>query len=115
MHDEEPSAYLPLLRLTASRFGAEDRPVDVLSSTLELITLHSLLPDLSTLHLALSLHTTAPRIEAAYSWYEENASFQELAGRGCASWVEWRGKGFCEVEDLKRDMEAAVGHEQSLS
>lgn len=108
MYDEDPATYMPLLRLTASEYTAEDRPEDVLTSTLDLITSHALVPDLSTLQLALSLHTTAPRIEAAYSWYEDRLAAQELVEPECGTWVEWRGKGFCDLDRLKSDMELTI-------
>lgn len=33
---------------------------------------------------------------------------KRIGVEGCGSWVEWRGKGFCEVEGLRKDMERSI-------
>lgn len=47
----------------------------------------------------LSLHSSMPRLEAAYQYYSDNQ-----AGRGadCGSWVDWYGEVVCTVETLQR-------------
>ncbi|WWD15785.1 hypothetical protein CI109_100209 [Kwoniella shandongensis] len=112
VYDESPASYFPLLHLLSS-LPNTSTPSTILSSTLDLISSYSLLPSpsaLSTFHLALSLHSTAPRIEAEYSWYESAVRPLEsqLGVEGCEGWVEWRGKGFCGVEELRRDMELSI-------
>ncbi|WVF72342.1 hypothetical protein IAT40_007156 [Kwoniella sp. CBS 6097] len=114
VYDESPTSYFPLLHLLSSLPSTETTsPENILSSTLDLISSYSLLPNpssLSTFNLALSLHTAVPKIEAEYSWYEDTLRSQEvtLGVTGCEGWVEWRGKGFCDVDELKRDMELTI-------
>ncbi|KJE01643.1 UDP-glucose:glycoprotein glucosyltransferase [Cryptococcus gattii NT-10] len=76
VYDEYPSSYFPLLHLLSS-LPINSTDESILSSTLDLIQAYSLLPSpssLSTFHLALSLHFTAPRIEAEYNWYNSAAN-----------------------------------------
>jgi UDP-glucose:glycoprotein glucosyltransferase len=77
-----------------------------LDTAVKLINEHQLLPKLSTFNLALALHTAVPRIEAAYSWYGSNVDERGLGVEGCSSWVEWRGKGYCESEGLSIALDA---------
>lgn len=55
------------------------------------------------------MHEASPKIEAYYQYYisviEQTAAGKET-GRICETWVEWRGKGFCNIEELRKDMEA---------
>jgi len=111
VHDEDPAAYFPFLRLLAKHIPALDSPTP--QSTLEvahnLLDSHNLLrgPARSTLDLALALHAAAPRITAAYAAY--NSSHAEVLGVGeCEAWVEIRGKGFCGVEELRKDVERSI-------
>jgi UDP-glucose:glycoprotein glucosyltransferase len=60
------------------------------------------------LNYALSLHTAVPKIEAAYSWYEGAVNESKLGVGACENWVEWRGKGFCGVDELRRDIEMSI-------
>jgi UDP-glucose:glycoprotein glucosyltransferase len=55
------------------------------------------------------LHTAVPRIEAYYDYYATRVDDGGLGTAGCEAWVEWRGKGFCGVEELKRDIEQSLG------
>ncbi|ODO11431.1 hypothetical protein I350_00211 [Cryptococcus amylolentus CBS 6273] len=111
LYDESPNSYFTLLRLLSS-LPSDTTPETLLSSTVDLIQAYSLLPpsSLATFNLALSLHSTAPRIEAEYNWYESAVRGQEktLGVEGCQGWVDWRGKGFCGVEELQRDMELSL-------
>ena len=83
--------------------------------------------DLSSFKTSLAMHEASPKIQAYYQFYdtvisdspagrevarkekEEGASIS-MGGQGyvCESWVEWRGKGFCNVEELRRDMELSL-------
>ncbi|ORX39729.1 UDP-glucose:Glyco protein glucosyltransferase-domain-containing protein, partial [Kockovaella imperatae] len=104
VYDESPSAYFALLGLLPHE---ELSPEKTLSTILHLIDSHSLLPDpssLSTLHYALGLHTAVPRIEAFYNWYEASIDEHRLGVEGCGSWVEYKGKGYCNAEDLDAAM-----------
>ncbi|WVN85210.1 uncharacterized protein L203_100355 [Cryptococcus depauperatus CBS 7841] len=112
VYDEEPQSYFPLLNLISS-LPTNSTPEAIFTSTLDLIQAYSLLPSpasLSTFHLALSLHSTAPRIEAGYNWYETSVRRNEasLGVEGCQGWVEWRGKGFCDAEELRKDMQLSI-------
>ena len=91
-----------------------------LTSISTLLTAHPKF-DLSSFKTSLAMHEASPKIQAYYQFYEtvvknspagrEVARKEEGAAEGyiCESWVEWRGKGFCNVEELRRDMEAALG------
>ncbi|WRT66985.1 uncharacterized protein IL334_003951 [Kwoniella shivajii] len=112
VYDESPSSYFPLLHLLSS-LPTSSSDDEILSSTLNLIGSYSLLPNpssISIFNLALSLHTAVPRIEAEYSWYESIVRPQEgkLGVEGCDSWVQWRGKGFCSLTDLRKDLEWSI-------
>lgn len=69
----------------------------------------------STFNYALSLHTTAPRIEAAFSQYaklDESA----LGVTDCEAWVEFNGKAYCDAEGLRRAIERGIdGNATDLS
>ena len=108
VHDENQTAYLPLLlHLNAARTESMTSE-QTLNTAIQLINSHQLLPELSTFHLALALHTTVPRIEAAYSWYSSNVDEIQIGVEECDTWVEWNGKGFCDSESLKRGLDSAV-------
>jgi hypothetical protein len=110
VHDENQTAYLPLLRHLNSASNEKMTSEQTLETAIHLINTHQLLPELSTFHLALALHTTVPRIEAAYSWYSSNVDLAKLGVEDCASWVEWSGKGYCDVESLRQDLDSTIGY-----
>lgn len=60
---------------------------------------------------SVSLHVASPKV-AAYHQYYTTAVNGTRAGSGigmiCDEWVEWRGKGFCDVDELKRDLESGL-------
>ena len=64
--------------------------------------------DTAIYQLALSMHVSVPRIEAAYSWYTNNVDEKAFGVQTCGSWVEWRGKGFCAKDELRRDAEMSI-------
>ncbi|WVW83270.1 hypothetical protein I302_105289 [Kwoniella bestiolae CBS 10118] len=114
VYDESPSSYFPLLSLLPN-LSSEEYHSDqtLLESIKNLISSYSLLPGSeSTLDLALALHTAVPRIQAQFSWYDSAIRPREgqLGVGHCRDdgWAEWRGKGFCEVEELRRDMEMSI-------
>lgn len=119
VYDEQPSSYFPLLRLFADHFSTTNPTSQaILEASLDLIATHDLLPkpsSLSTFNFALALHTSVPQIEALYSYYESTVDEYLLGVKGCESWVEHRGKGFCDVEGLRRDVELSIekgGHDR---
>ncbi|ORY32220.1 UDP-glucose:Glyco protein glucosyltransferase-domain-containing protein [Naematelia encephala] len=112
--DENPSAYFPLLHLASIHLPSNLSDVsheDLLIRARDIIISHELLPkpsSLSTFDLALALHTAVPRIQAFYSYYEDYVNEASLGVVECGSWVEWRGKGFCDSEDLRKDLELSI-------
>ncbi|WVQ70245.1 uncharacterized protein L199_008471 [Kwoniella botswanensis] len=114
VYEESPSSYFPLLSLLPN-LSEEDYESDesLLDSINNLISSYSLLPGSeSTFDLALALHTAVPKIQAQFSWYESAVRPKErqLGVEACKEdgWVEWRGKGFCGAEELKRDVEMSI-------
>ena len=110
VYDEDPSSYFPLLKLLSDHPSIDHNssPRSILETSLELITLHNLLPkpsSLSTFHLALALHTSVPRIEASFSFYESTVDEERLGIVDCDSWVDWNGKAYCSAETLNRGIE----------
>jgi UDP-glucose:glycoprotein glucosyltransferase len=61
----------------------------------------------TTLDLALALHTAAPRIAAAYAAYDSSRA-QALGAADCESWVEVRGRAFCDAKALRVDLERGI-------
>lgn len=111
-HDEDPAAYFPLLRLLSKHAGAlgeDPSPKDVLERALLLMDSHGLLTaptQRDTFNMALGLHTAAPRISAAYSAYYVDEDSMHV--QNCSSWVEFRGQGYCDAEELRRIVERGV-------
>ena len=80
-------------------------PEQILDTAVEIIGEHQLLPELSTFHFALALHTAVPRIEAAYNWYSSNVNETHLQMERCSSWVDWGGVGYCDPDSLDEAIE----------
>jgi UDP-glucose:glycoprotein glucosyltransferase len=108
VHDENQTAYLPFLRHLNSARNQETTSKQTLETAINIINTHQLLPELSTFHLALALHTTVPRIEAAYSWYSSNVDETRLGVEDCTTWVEWNGKGYCDFDSLRQDLDPTI-------
>lgn len=99
--DENATAYFPLLdRVAAGHFDKASTDRDL--HTLFVQTLqddgHITDPEtLSSFEFALSIHATAPRIEAHYQYY--NSSIEPLlstqSGGECESWAYFDGKQYC--------------------
>jgi UDP-glucose:glycoprotein glucosyltransferase len=113
VYDEQPSAYFPFLSLLSTHLpsfaGLSDQAV--LTRSLDLLESHRILSTpsaLSTLQYALGLHTTSPRIEAQYSWYNSTVDEAALGVETCETWVQWKGKGFCDVETLRAGIERGI-------
>ena len=117
VYDESPAAYFPFLRLLTAHIPSSDAstPRETLETALDLLSSHDLLSkpsSLSTLNYALGSHTAAPRIEAFYNWYEGSIDESAVGVEGCGSWVEWKGKGFCQVQGLRADVELSLEEAQ---
>ena len=66
-------------------------------------------PDtLSSLELALAVHSTAPRIEAHHQYYDTAVKSALAAGldSDCESWVDFGGKQYCSPELTTEDVKA---------
>nr|XP_019013386.1 UDP-glucose:glycoprotein glucosyltransferase [Kwoniella pini CBS 10737]OCF52167.1 UDP-glucose:glycoprotein glucosyltransferase [Kwoniella pini CBS 10737] len=116
IYEESPLNYFPFLHLI-SELSKENLESDeiLLSSILDLIDSHPTLSNSiskETFSLALSLHTNIPKILSQYSWYESFIRPKEnvLGVDRCKEngWVEWKGKGFCWVDDFKKDVELSI-------
>ncbi|KAK6902778.1 hypothetical protein I203_108037 [Kwoniella mangroviensis CBS 8507] len=114
VYEESPSSYFSLLSLLPN-LSEKDYESDesLLESMKNLISSYSLLSGSeSTFDLVLALHTAVPKIQAQFSWYESaiRPKERQLGVEACKEdgWVEWRGKGFCGVEELKRDVEMSI-------
>jgi UDP-glucose:glycoprotein glucosyltransferase len=62
---------------------------------------------ISILEFALSLHTTAPAIQAYYHYYNATVvpskqEFDNNFNPECDVWVDWYGHQACNVEDFKK-------------
>lgn len=108
-YDESASSYFPLLRLITSHIvGLRKTPESQYEHALQLMGTHHICSgDESTFNLALSLHTTAPRIEAAFAQY---AKLDEaaLGVADCQAWVEFQGKAYCDAEKLRAAVERGI-------
>lgn len=54
---------------------------------------------------------------AYYQYYDtaiNSTTAGSTIGQICESWVEWRGKGFCDVDDLRKDVELSLSGAGSL-
>ncbi|KAK5108501.1 hypothetical protein LTR62_008241 [Meristemomyces frigidus] len=101
--DENATAYFPILnRIAEGYFDISRNEQELYEKFRELLQQEGHLSqpdDLSSFDLALSIHSTAPRIEAHYQYY--NTSVKPLLGQdhqdGCESWayVPFSGQRFC--------------------
>lgn len=115
--------YYPLLSLLTSHLPLFEgsSPRDQLSTIYDLIRSSDLALrypdwDFSSFKASLAMHEAAPKVQAYYQYYTSVVAETELGkgiGEMCESWVEWRGKGFCGVDELKRDMELTLGSDTS--
>ena len=111
-YDEEPNSYFQLLTLLTDHLEEQKSSTSqqTLDAATKLIKEHELFvaASLSTFNYALGLHTAAPRLEAFYKWYEDTIDEESLVVGTCGSWVDWRGKGYCDASTLKLDMETTT-------
>ncbi|KAL1311062.1 hypothetical protein AAFC00_001271 [Neodothiora populina] len=111
--DENATSYFPLLdRIAEGHFDHVKTDADLYD-----LFLHTLQDDghiadavsLSSFQFALSIHSTAPRIEAHYQFYNTSVlpSIQNGEGDGCESWMHFNGRQYC-TPDLAATSGAAV-------
>ncbi|KAJ9105313.1 hypothetical protein QFC21_001681 [Naganishia friedmannii] len=124
--NEDPSIYFPLLSSLSVLFPslAQQNVQQQLESIIDLIqqtpTLAQSHPkwDLSSFQASLAMHATTPKIQAYYQYYNtviNRTDAGSTTGQICESWVEWRGKGFCDFAELKQDMELSLTEADSKS
>jgi UDP-glucose:glycoprotein glucosyltransferase len=117
--NEDPSIYFPLLSSLSVLFPslAQQNVQQQLESIIDLIqqtpTLSQSHPkwDLSSFQASIAMHATTPKIQAYYQYYDTVINRTEAGsttGQVCESWVEWRGKGFCDFAELRQDMELSL-------
>ncbi|UNI17283.1 killer toxin resistant protein [Purpureocillium takamizusanense] len=107
---ENSSAYFPLLdRIASGYFASASSDSDLYEKFLNVLRDdgHVSSPEaLSTLNLALSLRTAAPRIEAHYQYYD-TAVEPAVTDSKCPDWILLDGKQYCTpaMEDvMKHDL-----------
>ncbi|KAJ9095762.1 hypothetical protein QFC19_007475 [Naganishia cerealis] len=124
--NEDPSIYFPLLSSLSVLFPslADQTAQQQLESIIDLIqqtpTLSQSHPkwDLSSFQASIAMHATTPKIQAYYQYYDTLINQTEAGsttGQICESWVEWRGKGFCDFKELKQDMELSLTEANPLN
>lgn len=99
--DENATSYFPLLdRIAEGHFDRASTDRDLYNLFIQ--TLHedghfANQESLSSFQFALSIHSTAPRIEAHYQFYNASVlpSVQEKAESGCEDWVYFDGRQYC--------------------
>jgi len=99
--EENATAYFPLLdRIAEGHFDGATTDKELHETFLKTLQDDGHISDLETLssfQLALSLHSTAPRIEAHYQYYSTaiEGAVSTNTQDGCESWVHFDGKQFC--------------------
>lgn len=93
--DENSTAYFPLLdRIAEGHFDHALTDQELHTAFLNTLQDDGHITDaesLSSYQFALSIHSTAPRIEAHYQYYETSVEAQE----DCESWVYFDGHQYC--------------------
>jgi UDP-glucose:glycoprotein glucosyltransferase len=107
--DEDSSVYYPILdRIADGYFDSASTDDQLYNAFLKLLKddkLFSSPEALSSFQLGLSIHNSAPRIEAQYQFYKTSIEplLEELGGKPCESWLQFSGKQYCspavETED----------------
>ncbi|BEI94341.1 uncharacterized protein CcaverHIS019_0608000 [Cutaneotrichosporon cavernicola] len=101
-YDESPSSYFDILHLLSFHLAPLTlTPQETLDRATSLLDTHALLTgERDTFQLALSLHTAAPRIAAAFSANEEDVP--------CDAWVKFHGSVYCDAEPLSRAVSRGI-------
>ncbi|KAJ9120827.1 hypothetical protein QFC22_002761 [Naganishia vaughanmartiniae] len=124
--NEDPTIYFPLLSSLSVLYPslAQQNVQQQLESIIDLIqqtpTLATSHPkwDLSSFQASIAMHATTPKIQAYYQYYDTVINRTEAGsttGQLCESWVEWRGKGFCDFAELKQDMELSLTEANTIN
>lgn len=122
---EDPGLYFPLLVALSAEFPSlsQQTPqeqleliVDLIQETPGLLESHPKW-DLTSFQASIAMHATTPKIQAYYQYYDTAVNHTDAGntiGQICESWVEWKGKGFCDVEELRKDVELSLTEAGSL-
>lgn len=113
--EENATAYFPLLdRIAEGYFDRAKTDKELHETFLQTLQDDGHIHDsetLSSLELALALHSAAPRIEAHYQYYhtavERTLSIETQYG--CESWVHFNGKQFCSPDFKSEDGKTLEG------
>ncbi len=119
---DNPASYFPILfdlshhvsRIEAARNSKEmfEEVIDIMLAANTTIQGSSL--DITSVKSSVAMHVSAPKLEAYYQYYRTAVNVT-MAGKGvgqiCEDWVEWRGKGFCDVESLRADLELTLSED----
>ncbi|KAK4934609.1 hypothetical protein LTR28_010583, partial [Elasticomyces elasticus] len=112
--DENSTAYFPLLdRIAEGYFDDSSTTEATYLAFLRLLQEDGHLTDaesLSSFQFALSIHSTAPRIEAHYQYYKTSAGWigESAPDDTCESWVLLDGQQYCEPElDRRKGISAS--------
>ncbi|KAF4554549.1 Glucosyltransferase-like protein [Elsinoe fawcettii] len=110
--EENATSYFPLLdRVAEGHFDSGQTDRDLYELFLKTIQDDGHITDqetLSSLRLALAVHSTAPRIEAHYQYYNTTARY--LGNQECDTWVLFDNKKYCSP-DLAKDATETLSSE----
>lgn len=119
MAEENATAYFPLLdRVADGAFKNLGSDEQLYNRFLEVLEEDGHLTDplaLSSFKLAVSLHSSAPRIEAQYQFYKTSVE-PSLGASGCESqaWVDFAGKQYCSPELVGDGSAMKRSHKEEL-
>lgn len=109
--DEDPSIYFPILdRIADGYFDDAKTDKHLYDTFLRLLKEDGLLskPEtLSSFQFGLSIHNSAPRIEAHYQYYDTAIQplLKSSGGVDCDTWLLFQGKQYCDPKMDKPDAE----------
>jgi len=107
--DEDPSVYFPILDRIADGYFDDSKTDEHLYNTfLWLLREDGLLSNpetLSSFQFGLSIHNSAPRIEAHYQYYDTSIRplLKSVGGVECDTWLLFQGKQYCDPKMEKPD------------
>lgn len=111
---ENSTAYFPLIsELVRGDLAHLDKPNDLYNKVLDILSEKQLLPAptaLSLVEYGLSLHSTAPMLQAYYHYYNTSVVPRFLKhsidnatpfNQNCINWADWYGHQACNIKELK--------------
>lgn len=112
--DEDPSVYYPILdRIADGYFDDASSDEQLYTTFLTLLKEDGLLskPEaLSSFQFGLSIHNSAPRIEAHYQYYNTAIEPFLKSEAHCETWLQFQGKQYCDplMEDEHGEITVAI-------